>query len=317
MEKTGNSYTKTRFMRLAQKHFRLRAALHAGLAAGVALLPGALGVRADVIDLPVKLTHAKGDVTDGTGRLLKEGDRLKTGDTVRTGANSWASLIWVAEGTPKGKALTHSLVRVEPSSELTITKLIEVQNEPGDNMEPYRVGKMDLKSGSIFANIKKNHASKFEFKTPNSVAGIRGTAFRLSASGTILVLEGEVLNKIILPNGKTIRLTTVQGQKLKLTNKMLTELGNGNLTEEDLRVLAPASMDELNSVIKKVTEAGHTVTDVQQDFPRVFTPEEALAVKRKGLRPPQGSPPSPSPGSPPSPSPGSPPSPPSPPSPSR
>jgi hypothetical protein len=260
----------------------MRAILNFTLGVGGALLLAAASARAaDVVDLPLKVTHAKGDVTDHTGRLLKNGDRLKTGDTIRTGRDSWAALVWVAEGTPKGKGLTHSLVRVEPSSELAVTKLVEALNEPGDTAEPYRVIKMDLKSGSLAAIIKKNPSSKVEFKTVNTVADTRGAMFRLNASGTSVVLSGEIMSKVNLPGGRAVRITTTPGQELKLTSKILSELENGSLSTEELRALAPASTEELNKLVGRLTAAAGTAVDAHVDVPQIVTAAKAAAIKKK------------------------------------
>lgn len=301
----------------------------AGLLAGTAPL-----AQADLAEINVKVAYAKGDVTDGAGRALKTGDHVRAGDSVRTGADGVVDLAWVNEGAGSsiGKALTRSVIRLERASELKIDKLVQYDFGSGSGMNPYIVAKMDLKEGSMFANIKKSSGGKFEVKTVNSVAGIRGTAFKLSKSGTIIVTEGSVVNKLILPNGTTVRVTIEQGQKLLVTTRLLaalvehpdlaTELSNIMLERpgvsiptdvldgfyREMRGVVDSLQDSAGKATSETTVDGMSI--IYGDVPRVMTDDEVRSgltpsekKKKKRQQPP---PPSPSPpstgGSPPSPS---------------
>jgi len=60
---------------------------------------------------------------------------------------------------------------------------------------------LDLKNGRILGNVKKMAAaSKYEVKTPNGVAGIRGTEYSISADGVVHVVSGTVVVVYIIDN---------------------------------------------------------------------------------------------------------------------
>jgi len=53
---------------------------------------------------------------------------------------------------------------------------------------------LDLRQGTIFGNVKKlSAASEYLIKTPNGIAGVRGTTFILSANGDITVIAGSMV----------------------------------------------------------------------------------------------------------------------------
>lgn len=196
------------------------------LGMAVVLGMGGASAFADLKEVSVKVAYARGTVTDGEGKALKAGDQVKAGEIVRTGADGVADLTWLSGsgGGTFGSSLTRSVIRVDRSSELKIDKMVQYDFSENPEMPPLTVSKMNLKEGTIFANIKKSSNGKFEVKTVNSVADIRGTAFKLGNSGSITVLEGEVSNQLLLPNGKKVEITVQQGSKLVVTPKMLSAL---------------------------------------------------------------------------------------------
>jgi hypothetical protein len=62
---------------------------------------------------------------------------------------------------------------------------------------------LDLRQGTIFGNVKKlSAASQYLIKTPNGIAGIRGTTFIISANGDITVISGSMVASHVGPNGQ-------------------------------------------------------------------------------------------------------------------
>ena len=53
---------------------------------------------------------------------------------------------------------------------------------------------LDLRQGTIFGNVKKlSSASQYLIKTPQGMAGVRGTTFIMSADGDITVISGSMV----------------------------------------------------------------------------------------------------------------------------
>jgi hypothetical protein len=83
---------------------------------------------------------------------------------------------------------------------------------------------LDLRQGTIFGSIKKlSAASQYTIKTPNGIAGIRGTTFILSASGAITVTDGSCVISAVV-NGQTITQTVVAGQQFDPATGKVTQL---------------------------------------------------------------------------------------------
>ncbi len=122
--------------------------------------------------LDVKRKEPEKDWTDA-----KRGQTLASGDHVRTGTNSLAVI----------KFKDNSLVRVREESELTVT---------GDVSGSAFSKSINLTKGAVGFNIQKQQSGEeFSFRSPTSVASIRGTA-GIFIAGTLedvlTVLEGRI-----------------------------------------------------------------------------------------------------------------------------
>ena len=74
---------------------------------------------------------------------------------------------------------------------------------------------MDLRNGRILGNVKKlAAASKYEVKTPQGVAGIRGTRYDIRADGTVIVIEGQVV-VVYIVDGQASTATVNAGDTLR------------------------------------------------------------------------------------------------------
>lgn len=165
-----------------------------------------------------KVVRIKGDARYSTGNKvwqpLKVGATLKSGNVVQTAANSFVDIVINEEATAEAVALKpismsassssassggggasviptpdQDVVRVLDDSYLVFDSLTATATSADTVTETL----LDLKKGSIFGSVKKQAAaSRFEVKTPNGVAGIRGTIFLISTS-SISCLTGSVV----------------------------------------------------------------------------------------------------------------------------
>lgn len=143
-------------------------------------------------DAAGKILKIKGSVFIEVGKNKKaavEGDKFFVGDTFSTGTDGRAKLQF-AEGGPAGK----NEVVVASSTRLLIEKA-------GSAASGKTGTSLALVEGSIRSNVKKKYSGEgedvFKVKTPNAVAGVRGTIFMLnfdkkSQSSTLLTQKGKV-----------------------------------------------------------------------------------------------------------------------------
>lgn len=155
---------------------------------GIALMVAALG--ADLQAQTMKQSKAvvrniRGDVRYKANAAadwvpLKVNTSLNPGAYVETGSQSSVDLFLRDIG---------SVVRVTESTQMGIDKLS--YSREGD--ETVVDTELNLKAGTILGNVKKMAAtSRYDVKIPNGVCGIRGTEFRVSASGIVSVISGTV-----------------------------------------------------------------------------------------------------------------------------
>jgi hypothetical protein len=130
----------------------------------------------------VRKVNGNAQFAEGANWLpLKAGQVLKPGSVLRTANDSFVDL-YMDENGP--------LVRLAENTTLGIDKL----NFEVTGVETVVETQLDLKSGKIIGIVKKlAAASKYEIKTPNGVAGIRGTEYVVSATGEVYVLLGSAV----------------------------------------------------------------------------------------------------------------------------
>jgi hypothetical protein len=130
------------------------------------------------------VTVAVGDVKvvppdGGAEKVLKAGDVVVAGSTVKTGADSRAVIVMTAK----------SAIRVAANSEVVVEEMKESETEPKVTL--------DLKSGSLGALLKPGVGAEMDFKikTPSGIAAARGTYFAVvveDGKGFAQVKEGKV-----------------------------------------------------------------------------------------------------------------------------
>ena len=148
----------------------LLAAVWLFTATAQAASPGAAQVKKVVGT--ASYTDAKG------GGPLKEGDILLQGASITTGAGSYVDLFLGVNGDS---------LRVEADSALSLNKL---DYTTISGLETVVNTELDVKKGATVANVvnKLSKASKYEIKTPAGVAGIRGTALRVTTSRVVCLI---------------------------------------------------------------------------------------------------------------------------------
>lgn len=112
---------------------------------------------------------------------LRVGTKLKQNSIVRTAPGGTVDL-YLGDNGP--------VVRVTENTTMGIDRLTV------DNSGPEKVieTQLDLRSGRILGNVKHlAAASKYEVKTPQGVAGIRGTRYDISADGRVRITEGQAV----------------------------------------------------------------------------------------------------------------------------
>jgi hypothetical protein len=168
----------------------------------VGLLGGAkaLGSSATLtlIGGSVSVRHgAGGTFVDGV-----DGEVLRPGDTVRTGAESRAVLTYF-EG---------STVTIEPGTELAIDAV--------SSQDSTTVVQMTQTIGRTWHVVTRlvNGNSKYEVKTPASTASVRGTAFTVETDGsstTVTTTDGTVVDQVPDPQspGRSVDVPVGPGQQ--------------------------------------------------------------------------------------------------------
>jgi len=132
-------------------------------------------------------------------RTLKVGTSLNQNSVIRTAPGSTVDL-YMNENGPA--------VRITENTTLGIDRLT-IDRTGADNVIETQ---LDLRNGRILGNVRRlSQLSKYEVKTPQGVAGIRGTRYDISADGTVRVVEGQVV-VVYIVNGQASTATVNAGQ---------------------------------------------------------------------------------------------------------
>jgi len=160
-----------------------------------------------VRDIEGTAKYTKGD---GVFMPLRVGDKLRPGSTVQTSSGSQVDF-FLGDNGPT--------VRMKGDTMLGFDKLTKM----GTGADVMIETQLNLSDGRILGSVKKTAASsKYEVKTPNGVAGIRGTDYDImvhrGANGifevTASALHGTVVFAQMI-NGTARSFTIGPGQTLK------------------------------------------------------------------------------------------------------
>ena len=174
----------------------------ASVAASVALLAVASAQAVEAGKAVVRSVKGEAQYAEGgaSWMALKAGQTLTAGAQVRTGNDSQVDLFMDQNGP---------MVRLMENTTLGIDKLCFTPTGTDTIVET----QLDLKSGRIVGIVKKLSAtSKYEVKTPNGVAGIRGTEYSISASGDVMVVTGSVVVVYVKSDGAVVTQVVGEGE---------------------------------------------------------------------------------------------------------
>jgi FecR protein len=151
----------------------------------------------------VRSIHGSADYSEGGGTwtALESGKILKAGAVIRTAADSYVDLDLRKNGPG---------LRVTQNTTLGLDKLITEET----GVEPVIETQLDLKAGCIAGRVNKTGASsKYEIKTPNSVAGVKGYGeYSMCANGRIVVGQGSAVVVYVSATGQTSTYVVNAGQ---------------------------------------------------------------------------------------------------------
>ena len=206
-------------------------------------------VHAQTRELQAMVRSVSGGATyslgSKSGLPLRSGSRLPAGSIVRTGVGGNVEL-FLGRGA--------GVVQVKENTTLGLSKL--TATDSGD--EVLTETELSLPAGEILGNVNKlPSGSHYEIKTPDGLAGVRGTRFRIQVPGGISVLDGTL---VFVKDGKT---NVVKGpgffdpgsanpvrpltpEELPLLRR---QFEGGGVPREVAQIPAPAPQDEFLSPI--------------------------------------------------------------------
>jgi len=94
---------------------------------------------------------------------------------------------------------------------------------------------------------KLNRGSRYEVKVPNAVAGIRGTVYKITAGGQVLVLSGAVEVGYRDADGNIVTQTVNQGQTF-------------NASTGQVNTLSPSDRSTMSSIVRTSVTYPNTST---------------------------------------------------------
>lgn len=199
---------------------------------------GAIAGKAVVVKVTGKATYVDARGGDGT---VRDGMTLVQGTSIITGAESSV----VLDLGENGETLV-----VRPNSTLSLDTLLLVPT----GIEKAATTRLDIKRGSMAFSVKKlAAASKYEVRTANGVAGIRGSEGVIFSTGVFQCTDGTLLVTVTnLSTGRTETFTATPGNTVNASgtnviitpipqadfNRMRAEVGTATVAVQ--QVTAPA-----------------------------------------------------------------------------
>ncbi|MBI4970580.1 MAG: FecR domain-containing protein [Candidatus Omnitrophica bacterium] len=119
---------------------------------------------ASVVESKGKVEFLRAKQTDWNA--ARKGTVLKTGDSVRTAKDASAVLAVEGVGEP-------SMIKVAGGTTLKLSDLALDEKTGAQNTL------LDMAIGDVLVSTKPKSGSQFQVKTPTSIIGARGTAFRV------------------------------------------------------------------------------------------------------------------------------------------
>jgi len=242
-----------------------------GFAIAVAAFIGATHVQAAMEMNEAVVRGVRGTANYSTDRGanwrdLKVGAKLKQNSIIRTAPGATVDL-FLGDNGPVVRVTENTTMGIDRLTidRAGVEKIIETQ--------------LDLRSGRILGNVKHlAAASKYEVKTPQGVAGIRGTRYDISADGTVKIIEGEAV--VVYVVGGRTSTTTVRGPQtarppttaggqpslaaippaeVAATNRQINEIGGGRGRIEEV----PTTILTVNPILEQIQGGDRAKTETQ------------------------------------------------------
>ena len=205
---------------------KTQALIACGLALAVLSATTLFAAEAGQATAIVRGVHGTADYSVGTQMVpLKPGQELVAGTQIRTGPDSYVLL--------NINGLVSS-VRISSDTTVTLTRMDRPAEGDTETM-------LDLQTGTVAGTVNKLSAnSRYEIQTPNGVAGIRGTDFRVTAiprgDGTFVVtftsISGVLVCSAVINTTTVVRVlntgqswTPGQGDVITTPPALATEYG--------------------------------------------------------------------------------------------
>ena len=170
-------------------NFVLLTALASGLALASQAQAQGQAAQAEVTKIKGNATYS---TAAGAALPLKVGDKIPAGTTIKTGPGAYADLFF---GNSAG------YVRVLENATLNVDKfaLTDTGADTAVDLQ------LNLPDGVAVGHVNKlSAASKYEVKLPTGIAGIRGTIYKVTANGTIVLLDGSLIYVDVPPDGNPV-----------------------------------------------------------------------------------------------------------------
>lgn len=164
---------------------KLTARLLKGSALWVAAVALTTSIQAQTRELQAVVRTVTGSATYSlggkSGLPVRAGSRLPAGSIIQTGSGTTVDL-FLGRGT--------GVIRVKENTTLGLSKL--TATDSGD--EQLTETELTVPRGEILGSVNKlPSGSHYEIKTPDGLAGVRGTRYRISVPGGISVLDGTLV----------------------------------------------------------------------------------------------------------------------------
>lgn len=218
-----------------------------------------------------KLTEVEGEVTmqakgrDGW-RTVWDGDFIREGDRIRTGAKSSCVIKW-SNG---------NVLKVTPFTNLRFDKMTK------DLAKGDEKSSVNLWNGKIYARAKKlkDSDSSFEIRTPTALAGVRGTRFSIG-------VDAEETTSVHCFDGM-LEVSGRRGGRVTLRRKQSTTVRRDQPPEPPRRMRQEEeeSFGELEDAVGAVLDIMEPVGDLETEDPTInikgkTSPGSAVTVAGK------------------------------------
>ena len=200
---------------------------------------------------------------DSAKRPLKEGDLLQAGEIVEVGEGGSLDLSYDRDW--------NNVVRFEAGSRGKVTLIAP--------------GKIDLEQGSVFARLKKlPRDSTFEVSTPNAIAAVRGSEYRVvleagrtevfnfSESSNVLIYDRnpdgspDLLSQVTLPASAITHLESSGGPPSTPEGFLEEDAARGSATDREIDTnITEAIRHGRRGRIQSVTDIENYIKNQQKE----------------------------------------------------